>query len=105
MTVSVNATFRNKLGHALKEWAEEVAITVDPELADMPMLWIIDRNEIRGFPPSSCPRTEVPLRLARWAEALGLTPGHSLDACTITYLGKIDVWPVRLRAQLDAVPA
>jgi hypothetical protein len=104
MTVSVNATFRNKMGHALKEWAEEVAITADPELADLPLLWVIDRNELRGFPPSTCPTSEVPLRLARWAEALGLMPGASPGTDIITYIGKVDVWPVRIRGNV-AQPA
>jgi hypothetical protein len=96
MTVSVNATFRSKLGHALKDWAEEVAITADPELAEMPLLWVIDRNELRGYAPTSCPETDVPMRLARWAAALGLQPAEGPDLCFVSYVGKVDVWPVRI---------
>jgi hypothetical protein len=96
MTVSVNATFRSKLGHALKDWSEEVAIAADPELADMPLLWVIDRNELRGFAPTSCPGPEVPARLARWAEALGLRPADDPDLYFLSYVGTVDLWPVRI---------
>jgi hypothetical protein len=103
MPVSVNNTFLTKLGHALQEWAEEVATSADPELVNMPLLWIIDRNELRGCPPSVCPATEAPLRLARWADALGLIPHHNPNTGMVSYVGRVDVWPVRLRSNAELV--
>jgi hypothetical protein len=96
MSVSVNTTFLRKLGNALQEWAEEIAINADPELLNMPLLWMIDRNEIRGCPPSMCPPAEVSVRLARWAHALGLRSRERAGTSTVTYVGRVDLWPVRL---------
>jgi hypothetical protein len=96
MTMSVNTTFLRKMGGALQEWAEEVAIDADPELVNMPLMWMIDRNEIRGCPPTMCPPAEASVRVARWARALGLLSHERSGTNRVTYVGRVDLWPVRL---------
>jgi|SRR3954447_22999924 hypothetical protein len=96
MSVSVNTTFLRTLGSALQEWAEEVAMNADPELIGMPLLWMMDRREIRGCPPSSCPQAEASARLARWARALRLESQERPGTGKVFYVGQVDLWPVRL---------
>ena len=96
MSVSVNTVFLRKLGSALQEWAQETAHAADPELVNMPLLWMIDRNEVRGCPPSMCPPAEASVRLARWARVLGLEQHEKAGKNTVTYVGRVDLWPVRL---------
>jgi hypothetical protein len=96
MSTCVKTIFLRKLGIALQEWAQETAIDADPDLVDMPLLWMIDRNEVRGYPPSMCPPAEASIRLARWARALGLTLHEKAGRSTVTYVGRVDLWPVRL---------
>ncbi|WP_133901149.1 hypothetical protein [Actinophytocola oryzae] len=55
---------------------------------------MIDRNEIRGCPPSMCPPAEASARLARWASALGLI--SNVKSGKRSYVGRVDLWPVRL---------